>query len=152
MEPFSNPEAVARKNRGEFARMFLGPKKLIAPPYESAYRSASSRIWGTQSAELRSFYRNVGICRDGSVNEPDDFIGFELQCAGYLLTAAQHARKAGRKDLCIFVLEQYHRLLFDHLTQWVPAFCEDVLNAEPDPFMAACARTLQAMIQREQNV
>lgn len=148
---FEDSEATSPRNRSEFGRMFLGPKKLIAPPYESVYRSGTRRMGGEHADRMRDLYLSSGIRRDGSTNEPDDFIGFELQFACYLLTAAHMAYESGDESSLEFALQRYHELLFDHLVIWVPAFCEDILDAEPLPFMAACARALAALVKLEEK-
>ena len=142
-------ERVAAENRAEFARMFLGPKKLPAPPYESAYRSGARCMWGPQTSEVREAYEAAGIRRDGSLNEPDDFVGFELQFASSLLTAARLAEEAGDGDARAFALERYREFLDGHLGRWIPAFCNDILAAGPAPFMAACARALKLTVETE---
>lgn len=142
-------EAIARENRVEFARLFLGPKKRIAPPYESVYRSGPRHMHGSEARELKAFYQEVGIVQDGTVNEPDDFIGFELQCACYLLTAAMLAHASGDEELRSSVLECYEHLLLRHLAAWIPAFCQDILDARPLPLMAACAQTLDLLVEFE---
>lgn len=150
--PLEEPDdcaAVASENRSEFARMFLGPKKRIAPPYESVYRSGVRRMGGCHAEDVRRCYEEAGVRRDGSVREPDDFVGFELQFASYLLAAASLAAESGDEDLLTESLKRYEEFLVYHLARWIPSFCDDILHADPKPFLALCARMLEAVVEYE---
>lgn len=144
-------DTIALENRSEFARMFLGPKKLVAPPYESVYRSGSRQMNGSYTRAVRECYDALGIRRDGTISEPDDFVGFELQFCSYLLTIAQAAKESGDEESFVEADERYENFFYEHIASWIPAFCDDILDAEPLPLMAACALTLKTFVDLEKT-
>ena len=150
--PLESPDdytAIAAENRSQFARMFLGPKKRVAPPYESTYRSGLRRMGGHYTEDVRRCYQDAGIQRDGSIKEPDDFVGFELQFACCLLAAASLAVEMGDEVSFAESMQRYEDFLRYHLICWIPAFCDDILYSDPKPFLGLCAEILRRMVVRE---
>ncbi|MDL0089814.1 TorD/DmsD family molecular chaperone [Campylobacter gastrosuis] len=66
--------------RYEFNRLFVGPRRPKALPYESTYFDYKN-MFGTQTFEVRAFYKRAGLRVDDEQFDkfPDDYIGFELQ-------------------------------------------------------------------------
>lgn len=136
-------EAIASENRSEFARMFLGPKALVAPPYESSYASLDSRI------AVSRFYGEVGLSRDGSIKEPEDFLGFELQCAMHLLNVASLARSADEKEAESEAISYYESFLETHLAKWVHLFSDRVRKGSPSWLIGLTVDVLDAFLADE---
>ena len=47
----------------EYMRLFIGPEKLIAPPWESVYRSKSGLLFQENTLTVRDIYRRNGFRR-----------------------------------------------------------------------------------------
>ncbi|WP_075859164.1 TorD/DmsD family molecular chaperone [Carboxydothermus pertinax] len=117
----------------EFNRLFVGPGKLVAPPYESAYLNSEGLLMQKETLEVREFYRSMGLEVQNKNCEPDDFIGFEAEFACYLLHQA--AKFLAQKDLSNFNLHltAYRNFFVNHLSKWLPAHCRDILaNSQND--------------------
>jgi TorA maturation chaperone TorD len=110
-------DILAEAHLNDYHRLFLGPGHILAPPWESVYRSDEHVLFGHTTLEVREAYRQMGFVVANS-EEPDDHIGLELLFVAILSeksaagdSASRHARDA---------------FFGQHLLQWVPIFCADV--------------------------
>lgn len=145
----SDLEKLVRENRAEFARLFIGPKRLEAPPYESVYRTGTRGVRGEISKSVRECYARVGVQANATVREPDDFIGFELQFASALLFAAHVAEEKGDLGMLQMALDAYRTFFFDHMAEWILLFCNDVESSSSRTLTGFAARALRNTILNE---
>ena len=78
--------------RYEFNRLFVGPKRPKAEPYESVYFDYQT-MFGAKTMQVRSFYESSRLkLEDAQLDKfPDDFIGYELQYLYFLSFSALKA-------------------------------------------------------------
>ena len=120
MQKSKNAGDVYEKIRGEYTRLFIGPGRLPAPPYESMYRD--NKMHGPSLLELKQFYREVGVERHDYA-EPEDNIAFELRFMNYL------GEKMLQENMKKY-LELQKRFMSEHLLKWVPVFCDDLFASD----------------------
>ena len=112
----------------EYNRLFVGPAKLLAPPYESAYRNAQGLVMQEETLSVRRFYRQAGI-EVGSKNAiPDDHLGLEFEFICYLL--AREGQKLEEQDLITAngYATLYQDFFKQHIISWVYQHCNDILQ------------------------
>ncbi|MFN2356106.1 MAG: molecular chaperone, partial [Desulfopila sp.] len=66
----------------EYARLFVGPFELLAPPYGSVYLETGRRLMGDSTIAVQHMYTNAGLTLD--VQEAPDHIALELEFMHYL--------------------------------------------------------------------
>lgn len=86
--------AFATRTRTEYTRLFLGPRKVMAPLHESAYLSGTSRMFTAETMAVRKFYERYGYVMKAKNREPEDGVGVEFEFLRNLC------------DRCIALLEQ----------------------------------------------
>ncbi len=69
----------------DFSRLFVGPFKLLAPPYGSVYLEGGRRIMGNSTLDAHDRYREVGLDISGDLKEVPDHIAIELEFMYYLV-------------------------------------------------------------------
>lgn len=113
--------------KAEFARLFLGPNKLLAPPFESVYLSPRRRLMGEETIKVREKYREMEMKTLEKGNIPDDHIGLELEFMYYLCYKALDSFK-GEVDTKYIRknIEMQNKFISQHLIKWVPLFCKDI--------------------------
>jgi len=130
----------------DYTRMFIGPAKLPAPPYESAYRSADRLLFQAETVGVRQAYREYGLSYAKVGSEPDDHIGLELQflCETCRLAAERGAEGdvAGLEQ----VLRDQRRFLDEHLLQWAGDFAGDVAASAQVGFYRGVAHLLAGFL------
>ena len=108
----------------DYQRLFVGPARLPAPPWESVYRSEERLIFDWPALAVREQFRQMGLASE-KANEPDDHIGLEL-----LFMALMTEREADGNQQAVHVQRSF---LQQHLMAWAPAFCDDlVAHAQTD--------------------
>jgi len=112
----------------DYADLFLGIGKHPAHPYESVYRGRNGTVMGIPRDEVIGFYRKESLRRAEWFKEPEDHVAIVLEFMAYLCLKEKETleiRPAVRD-------RQWIRLQLDfleqHLKNWVPAFCNDILK------------------------
>ena len=121
-------ESLANNIRPEYAKLFLGPRKVPAPPYESVYSSGNKQIFGESCIEVRKSYEDVGVQINTIGKIPDDFIGYELEFMYYLTFLTNEAINTKDKEKVSILLEHKYLFLENHLTKWIDKFTEAIFN------------------------
>ena len=136
----------------EYNRLFVGPARLIAPPYESVYRTAEHLVMGETMLDVRRAYRELDMGIRNTLKEPEDHIAIELEYLAELqkrcLTALeeQDIRELRR----IIGLEQ--AFLEDHLLRWVPEFCQGIKEGSRMEFFSAMAEVLVLLVKKDHEI
>lgn len=120
----------------EFHRLFVGPDRLVAPPYESVYRSPNPLLMQPETLAVRSQYQAHGLAVEPG--QPEDHLATELAFYAILqergLTAAQRS------------------FYQEHLQRWVGTFCNRVIAGSRSPFYQALAIITNGVIAAEEEV
>ncbi|MBI4240320.1 MAG: molecular chaperone TorD family protein [Candidatus Rokubacteria bacterium] len=129
----------------EYHRLFVGPGELPAPPYESVYREGW-RVMGETTLDVQSAYEEAGYALDPSFKELPDHVAAELAFMGLLTEEEAKAWKAGDASVALSWLERERAFLDDHLTRWLPAFCDRLLASTEVRFYRKLAGELQEFV------
>ncbi len=126
--------------RRDYARLFVGPNRLLAPPWESVYRSSEHLLFERQTFEVRQQYQRYGMETRQSNVEPDDHIGLELRFMAHLDGLALFSMEKGDTNLTIEAVEATGRFLTEHLLQWTPQFLDLVMKSANTAYYRAVAQ------------
>lgn len=102
----------------DYARLFIGPGKLLAAPWESVYRSVEGLIFEQQTLEVRQFYRRYGMTTPNPKKEPEDHIGLELLFVAHLCALGLQAIEQGNSNTFDLVFNGLRNFYVEHLRQW----------------------------------
>lgn len=124
---------------GDYNRLFVGPAKLLAPPYESVYlgmrdatphtRSAcdpSRAIDGRHALSLKELYRKEGFSLVDAYNDSADSLRAEIDFLGHLHELASEACLSCADDLVSERLSRCETFAKKHLANWVKQIEADV--------------------------
>lgn len=93
-----------------YNRLFVGPQRLEASPYESTYRNKERAVMQRETLAVRNFYRRAGLELKKINVEPDDHIAIELEFICYLLENSLENEHYN---------ELYEQFLQNHLYEWI---------------------------------
>jgi TorA maturation chaperone TorD len=128
----------------DFNRLFIGPNKLLAPPYESVYIRKERVLMQNETLIIRNFYESAGLTVSKLGKEPDDYIGFELEFICYLL----HNLINGEEEN-VRCLELYVNFMEHHFLKWVQLHCIDVVKHSESKICLGMALILKAFVGQE---
>ncbi|MFO8076871.1 MAG: molecular chaperone TorD family protein [Egibacteraceae bacterium] len=114
------PADVAALRR-DHRRLFVGPGRVLAPPWESVYRSTDHLVFDVQTAAVRAFYGRFGLQAPNLQREPDDHLGLELAFMLHLATSALSALERADEAAVAVLLDAQRDFLAEHLLRWAPA-------------------------------
>lgn len=136
----------------DFNKLFVGPGKLLAPPYEGAYRNREGLLMQEETLRVRDFYLSVGLAVEKKNTLPDDFLGLELEFICYLLFNA--AEKMAKNDLVAaeYYLNKYTDFFLTHLSRWIFNHCQDVLTFGSSQICRGMALITKGFLQWESEL
>jgi TorA maturation chaperone TorD len=128
----------------EHARLFVGPNRVVAPPYGSVYLEEGRRVMGDSTLEVLQAYREAGLRLDPDFKELPDHIAAELEFLYYLTAKALGADASEQGAEAARPRTAREAFLDRHLRKWVAPFCERILEGSEQPFYRALAECLRA--------
>jgi putative dimethyl sulfoxide reductase chaperone len=132
--------------RADYTRLFIGPGKVLAPPWESVYYSEERLIFQEQTLKVREWYRRFGLESEKIHNEPDDHIGLELSFLAHLSALRLKAMQEKNEGAFNGYLKAQHQFLKQHPLKWAPLWCEMVdKHAQTDFYRGLALLTVGAL-------
>jgi TorA maturation chaperone TorD len=138
----------------EYARLFLGPGKHISP-HESVQlpeeEGGTSQLWGAPTVKVKKYIEASGLEYQSEYSGLPDHISVELEFMQHLtLREAQAWEEEGRKG-SEFYLKIEKTFIEEHLTHWIPIFCEKVMKETEMPLYKSMAALTKKFIEFEQE-
>lgn len=136
----------------EYARIFVGPAALPAPPWESVYRDNKRMLMTATTLSVREHYRAYGYEAQKVLQVPDDHLAIELDFLAALAQEALNACAAGDAEEAESAFEAGGAFLRAHLALWVGDFAADLRARGGSPFYSAVADALCAFVAADQSL
>ncbi|MEC4184418.1 molecular chaperone TorD family protein [Adlercreutzia sp. R21] len=145
-------EDAVGKLDADYTRLFVGPGKLPAPPWESVYRADGDLLFQESTLEVRQAYREAGFKAAGYPREADDHVATELSFMASLADEASAAVEAGDDERAHAFMTAQVKFLQAHLTRWLPQFAERLNTQAPagtKPFYPLAAYFAAELCERD---
>lgn len=136
----------------DYARLFVGPGKLLAVPWESVYRSAEGLVFEQQTLEVRAMYREFGMPIPNLGKEPDDHIGLELYFVAHVCAIGLDAIQQDDAAQLEAAQLGLQRFFAEHLSQWADQCLTKVSDYAQTDYYRGAARLASACIAHSQRV
>lgn len=115
--------------RRDYNRLFRGPERMKAPPYESVHRSEDRLLFEAETMQVRAAYAELGLVAPRLNSEPDDHIGLELSFVATVAVRGMDALEAGDDLELARLLRALVVFLDEHLLVWAPRCLTQAANA-----------------------
>ncbi len=132
----------------EFARLFIGPKYPPAIPYASFYLSESKTVMTNTTIEVRKRYLDAGMAVKDLYSTPDDHIGIELEFVSYLTERTIELFEDRQRAEASRLFEIKNDFVNEHMSLWVPAFVDRLMEHTKGDFYKGAALVLNVMIKK----
>jgi len=135
----------------ERTRLLRGVKPGYSPPppYESVYVGSDQGPLMQASVAVRQAYAEAGVGLPEEVKDQPDFIGLELDFMRHLTEKEAQAWAAGDPEEALKVLEKEQAFLEEHITRWIPRFCDVMLQEARLDFYRGIARMTKGFVLDE---
>jgi putative dimethyl sulfoxide reductase chaperone len=132
----------------DYTRLFIGPGKVLAPPWESVYCTEERLLFLEQTLQVRHWYARFGLQSAKLHQEPDDHIGLELEFLAHLARLGLQALQTEKSERFDESIDSQRQFLLEHTLQWAPVWCDIVQTAAKTEFYRGIARlTLGALTE-----
>ncbi len=133
----------------EYARLFMGPFHVVAPPYGSVYLEDARSVMGKSTAQVAAFYQAHGLQLAEDFHELPDHVAVELEFMSYLANRQRESAAGGsRGEACRLVARQ-HEFLATYLLPWLEPFTSAIIDDGESPFYQAVARCTATFINAD---
>jgi TorA maturation chaperone TorD len=134
--------------QADYTRLFIGPGKVLAPPYESVHFSSDRLMFQMETLQVRRWYAQFGLQSEKIYNEPDDHIGLEMVFMAHLATQAAVAARQGDDEKLDQLLEAQREFASKHLFRWAFRWCNQVhKEAHTDFFRGIALMTRGSLLE-----
>jgi TorA maturation chaperone TorD len=130
----------------DFTRLFVGPGKMEADPWESLHLSKENVLFQAVTLEVRRSYVASGFIPQSYPNVADDHIALELDFMAALANRAQDAYQEADIEKTRIALVASRDFLDEHLLVWVPSFAERLARAKHSQFYGKAGAVLNVFL------
>ena len=143
----ASPESLAV----EHARLFVGPFRLVAPPYGSMYLDDAKTVMGESTGKVSAFYASCGLHLADDFHELPDHIAAELEFLSFLAHKERESIAAGdRGEANRFTVLQLS-FLDRFLLPWIRPFTRSIQEGTESPFYQAIARCTETYVTGDRD-
>ena len=126
----------------DYARLFVGPFELLAPPYGSVYIGKERRVMSESTEDAFRCYQFAGLELDQNIPEPPDHIAFELEFMHYLVF--QDMKESNNES----GVQKY--FLENHLGSWIEDFTKRIEKYALSVFFLNLAQITRIFVKNDQ--
>ena len=128
----------------DFARLFVGPFELVAPPYGSVYLEKNRRLMGDSTMAVHKIYQEAGLSLE--VKEAPDHIALELEFMHYLCLCEAEAATKDNEEQVHKVAVMQAGFMQNYLGPWIRDFCGNIRTGADHGFYTHLADCLEGFI------
>lgn len=133
----------------EYTRLFIGPPKPLAPPWETMNRADGVTVgFGEPTFEMRRLLGEAGLELSNENRQYEDHLGIELLYLSELCRRAAEAVDAGEGAAAAERLAAARAFAVSHPLAWVDALSAQVRAAEPDGYYVRLLALTRALLAR----
>ena len=125
----------------EYTRLFIGPFKLLAPPYSCIYFGVKD-LMSDETLWVINFYEKVGLAFDNSLKDSPDHIAIETEFLYYLVYNGIKEFEEGKLDNAFKFWDGHSEFFSSHYKVWVPKFAEKIIDNSNNDFYKSLAASL----------
>lgn len=133
--------------RVDYAKLFVGPFEVLAPPYGSSYLDDADRVVTDSTADVREQYREEGL--DIGMDEPADHVAAELEFACILALSEAEAIETGDYETAATYARRRYEFLSEHLGRWVSELADNIRNQAETEFYRRLADETQSFVESD---
>ncbi len=133
----------------QFAKLFIGPYQLLAPPFGSIYLEDKRQVMGDSTLDVVKRYLAAGLTVDEGFKNPPDHISAELEFVHVLIIEELNYLHNGCADEAAACLLQQFEFLDSHLGNWIDAFANLMIQEAHLPYFSHLATATQQFIRED---
>ena len=138
------PEQAVQQVNVEFARLFVGPPKPAAPPWETLNRNPEATCgFGEATFAMRTLLREAGLCVQNENHQYEDHLGIELLYLSERCRAFAQREPSFEEETAVREFVQKHPLA------WIPAVHARIRTAAPHGYFDGLVELAWGLLEAE---
>ncbi|WP_417167211.1 TorD/DmsD family molecular chaperone [Senegalimassilia anaerobia] len=139
---------VVQRVSVEFTKLFVGPPKPAAAPWESANGPVDSHVgFGEATFAMRERLRALGLELCNENNQYEDHVGIELLYLSELCRRASEEASGAACDAAAPDAEEIASFIREHPLAWVPRLREKVAASQPEGYFIRLLDVVLALLK-----
>lgn len=130
----------------EYTRLFIGPSKMVAPPYSSIYFGTEYILMSDVTLWVMSFYERMGLRYNEKIKDVPDHIAIEMEFLYYLIFLETKAFQKKDMKKAKKIWRSQSEFFSKHFIKWVPAFCDKILEGSKHEYYLLLAKLLKKFV------
>ncbi len=132
----------------EYAKLFVGPFELLAPPYGSVYIDEGGRVMGDSTMKVIEAYQREGLSKNEEFKDLPDHIVVELEFMSFLLFKEREALEKADAKAAKDYVDRQEDFLNSYIRPWVPQLCNRIKAGTDNGFYSALADCVSTYVSR----
>ena len=133
----------------EYTQLFVGPGPHLSP-HESVHTESGEirdgELWGPQTVKVKAFIEAAGLSYADDFHEMPDHVSAEFEFMAKLTAHEAERWQAGDEENARGSLQIQRRFFDEHINQWVPRFCQKILDRNESEFYGKIAELARAVL------
>ena len=135
----------------DYNRLFVGPARLLAPPYESFYTTPGGedgrgRLRGPAEREVRATYLSNGFAMPETFVDFPDHVAIELDFLAAMADKEARLWEEGDEEGAMAVIASEDAFRERHLEAWFPKLKADIESGSQTDFYPAIAALVSGLV------
>ncbi|AFM00281.1 MULTISPECIES: molecular chaperone [Desulfitobacterium] len=151
-----SPAEILQDMKVEYSRLFVGPGHVVAPPYESVYKTRDDDneigvVMGDAAIAAKRFYRSAGLELSDDFTDLPDHIALELYFMAYLCSLEFDMANEDKEKDPISIRKMQTDFLKTHLGSWITDLSQAVDRGTNSEFYRGVAGLTEVWIGIERD-
>ena len=132
----------------DYAKLFVGPFELTAPPFGSVYLEEGHKLMGESTMDVKQIYRLGGLEMSDDFSNPPDHIAAELEFL-YFLYVREEGLRETNPEAAAEILSLRKEFLSRHLGAWGIQFADKVSENASTEFFQTLGKLTRLVLESE---
>jgi TorA maturation chaperone TorD len=135
----------------EYARLFVGPFSVPAPPYGSLYLENERKVMGDSTINALKHYHKFDLGMAEGLKELPDHISVELEFMYFLIYKEVESILSEDPEPARIFLTQQADFMTAHLCGWAPQFTDNMIQFSETAFYSNLGKATQIFLQEDKQ-
>ena len=148
---FTEPEHI-QQMKDEYTRLFIGPDRLFAAPWESVYTTKERALFQQSNLRARSWYKKYLYLPEKYPRVADDHISLMMHFLSLTCTKAAACLNDDNLNECWNILADQKAFETEHLLNWIFLYAEDIQASKSRKFYPQFVKAAADFIRYDNQI
>lgn len=130
----------------EYARLFVGPFKMLAPPYSSVYFNNGTSLMSDETLWAIDFYNKMRFAFNEKVEDAPDHIAVECEFIYSMIYHEMKFLRSGKIKKAKKYWTGQKNFIEKHFIKWAPDFCDKIIEHATHEYFKMLGKSFKIFI------